>query len=309
MVLCEIMEASGEAMGFVEVWLALTVLSWISLLLTSGVPFYYLYMRPTWETWQYKTNKKFPPPHMVRSEAYYSMRGVPFVTLSPTLALYMTKHGMGHAYCGFGSRGGWPQEIAQALVVWILTDFFEWGWHNISHRFTVLWNIHRYHHHYPNPTPFAVIADLAEDEIVRGSPLFWIPMLMPTNIDALFGVFLFFNFWGTFIHTGYDFVTPHQPFLNVPYHHHLHHAISTKNKPLHTGFYLPWWDTITGSVYKGECFCAQCDMAKGNRTPKHFEQVAKPDYSVLADWRYWWYWPEPEKGSQDKADEAEFKTE
>jgi hypothetical protein len=39
--------------------------------------------------------------------------------------------------------------------------------------------------------------------------------------------------------------------------HYLHHAISVKNKPYHTGFFFKLWDQLFGSMYKGECFCVK----------------------------------------------------
>lgn len=254
---------------------------------------------------------------MVRSEWYKSAKGVITVTLCPTLALYMTKHGLSHAYCGFR---GWQYELAQFIFVFFAVDFFEWGWHWLGHYYDVLWEIHRPHvsvlgqcmhsyslttlqqHKYHNPTPWAVIADDAPDEFMRGSPLFILPLLMPINLEMLFLQFiLFFNLYGTMIHTGIDWwwLPIHgQKIINTPYHHHIHHALSTKNKPLHTGFFLQIWDRMTGSVYKGEkCYCAACDVKAGNRTPGKWEETKKqlPDYSVLLQPSFWLNWTDDGK--------------
>jgi lathosterol oxidase len=288
--LCEIM--NNSSLGFVETWTVLTIAAWISLVLTSGIPFWYYYMNPTYEKWIVKTNRNYPPPSLVRSEAYKSLKGCIFVTLSPTLALYLAKIGMhSNAYCGI--QYGIGYEVIQFVLVFFITDFFEWGWHWLGHRFDVLWEIHRPHHKYFNPTPWAVIADDAPDEIIRGSPLFLIPMLFPTNLEMLFLQFiLFFNFYGTLIHTGIDYkwLSPHgTKFLNTPYHHHIHHRLSTKNKPLHTGFFLQIWDRYLGnSIYTGDkCYCSECDAKEGNRTVEAFQKLHKPDYSVLLQPSYW----------------------
>lgn len=61
---------------------------------------------------------------MVRKEAYYSLRGCVFLALSPTLALYTTKHELGgNAYCGI--KHGWGYEVGQAIASFVLVDFFE----------------------------------------------------------------------------------------------------------------------------------------------------------------------------------------
>jgi hypothetical protein len=78
----------------------------------------------------------------------------------------------------------------------------------------------------------------------------------------------------------------------------IHHALSTKNKPLHTGFFLQIWDRAMGSVYRGEkCYCAACDVKAGNRTPEDWEKIKKdiPDYKILLSPSFWLNWTEDPK--------------
>jgi lathosterol oxidase len=289
--LCEIMQNSS--MGFVETWALLTLAGWASLALTSGIPFYMYYVNPSFEAWKVKTNKSYPSPELVRSEAYKSARGTIAVTLCPTLALYLAKSGHSQAYCGM-DKYGWLHEVLQFAVIFVVVDFFEWGWHYMGHHFDLFWAQHKHHHLYHNPTPWAVIADEHVDEVMRASPLFVLPMLAPVNMEMMFLQFvLFFNFYGTLIHTGIDFplLSPHGTRLfNTPYHHHIHHALSTKNRPMHTGFFLQIWDRFMGSIHKGKCYCSDCDAP--NRTREAFAQIHKPDYSVLLSPKFWWEWRE-----------------
>jgi lathosterol oxidase len=70
----------------------------------------------------------------------------------------------------------------------------------------------------------------------------------------------------------------------------VHHAKSTLNKPMHTGFFFKLWDQVAGSVYRAspaECLCAKCSSARGERTRERFDAVDKPDYSVLFDLSFW----------------------
>jgi lathosterol oxidase len=94
------------------------------------------------------------------------------------------------------------------------------------------------------------------------------PLVMPTNMDLLFFTFaVFFYGYGTYLHWGYEFDWPdaHHPFLNTSFQHYLHDARSTLHKPLHTGFFFKFWDRIWGSVADGECACAKCCVARGER--------------------------------------------
>jgi lathosterol oxidase len=80
----------------------------------------------------------------------------------------------------------------------------------------------------------------------------------------------------------------HNVILNTSFQHYLHHAVSTKNRPYHTGFFFKIWDQLFGSIYPNEkCFCVKCQYKQGKRTLKHFKDIEKPDYSILLNWKFW----------------------
>jgi lathosterol oxidase len=98
-----------------------------------------------------------------------------------------------------------------------------------------MWEIHRHHHKFYNPSPFAVIADEWADQLVRASPLLTLPLLLPVNMDMLFFTYtLLFYGYGTYLHWGHEFdmgCASDMKVLNGSYEHYLHHAIAIKNKP------------------------------------------------------------------------------
>jgi hypothetical protein len=83
----------------------------------------------------------------------------------------------------------------------------------------------------------------------------------------------------------------HTPHTHIHHHHadehYLHHAISIKNKTLHTGFFLKWWDRAVGSEDTGKCRCTHCERAAGKRTKELWNKLAKPDYTPLLDPQFW----------------------
>ena len=90
-----------------------------------------------------------------------------------------------------------------------------------------MWNVHKHHHVFFNPTPFAVIADELVDQFVRSLPLVILPAMMPINIDLLFLIFstLFYGY-GVYLHWGYEspYLSTHNPIFNTSYHHYSHHV-------------------------------------------------------------------------------------
>ena len=144
----------------------------------------------------------------------------------------LVRWGYSHGYCGatYQKADATAQPfLIQALIIFFFTDFYEYAYHWLGHRFSALWSVHRHHHKFFNPSPFAVIADEYVDQFVRTWPMIILPLLMPINMDILFAIFatLFYGY-GVYLHWGYEstLLTAHNPIFNTAYHHYTHHAVS-----------------------------------------------------------------------------------
>jgi hypothetical protein len=95
--------------NFFTTWLALSVLAYLLMLVMSGTLFYRYYARPTFETWQRKSNPEFPDPTMVRREVLQMLKGIYTATFCPALALHLVNAGWSKAYGGLGgtASGTW----------------------------------------------------------------------------------------------------------------------------------------------------------------------------------------------------------
>jgi len=246
-------------------------------------------MNPSFESWRFKSNPKYPSPEKVRDEILTMLKGSVAATLCPSLALFFAQKGYSQAYCGF-SEYGIGYTVLTFLLTWIVSDFYEFFYHRQGHTKPELWKIHKGHHQFYNPSPFAVIADEYVDQFVRSIPLLLIPIIMPINMDMLFLQYgLFFYGYGVYLHLGFELEYPdaHHSWLNTAFQHYLHHAISIFDKPYHTGFFFKCWDQIFGSVYDGECFCCKCEQKKGLRTKEIYDTIEKPNYKILLSPNFW----------------------
>jgi lathosterol oxidase len=109
-----------------------------------------------------------------------------FLFLSCCFLQWLSARGQSQAYCGLPGEHGWNHLILSFFVIWIGTDFWEFAYHRLGHSFNSFWTIHRHHHVFYNPSPFAVIADEYIDQFVRSAPLVLFPLVMPINMDLLF---------------------------------------------------------------------------------------------------------------------------
>lgn len=291
---------------------AMTVLGLLSMIVLSGALFYPYYVKPTFTRWQLKNNPRFPQPATVKKEIIHMCKGLGVATLCPAFTLMASKWGMSQGYCGSGN-GDTPSLFLQAAIIFFFTDLYEYVYHWLGHRFTALWGIHKHHHMFYNPTPFAVIADEYADQFVRTLPLVILPWVLPINMDLMFAIFatLFYGY-GVYLHWGYEstWLTAHNPIFNTAYHHYTHHAISAKGRlqvvsyfafyarktnaphytiffprPIYTGFFFKIWDNVFDTTYPdGKCACFMC---RPKRTESEWQKTEKPDYSVLLS-PHWW---------------------
>jgi len=283
--------------SFLMNWIMVTFFAAILIFLFSGFAFYKFYWptQVTYEKWMWKSNPKFPTPEKVRDEIVQTVKAICFAALCPALVFWLYAKGDAspvaqYAYCGTTPEYGAGYNLATFFLFWIGSDFWEFAYHFIGHKFSCMWNWHCHHHVFFNPTPFAVIADEFADQFCRSLPLVLFPLVMPTNMDILFCVFtVLFYGTGVYHHCGYEVRWPnaHTGFFNTSYHHYLHHSISIKNKPYHCGFMFQIWDQLFGSIYHGECFCVQCQQAKGLRSREEFDKVVIPDYTQLLQPAFW----------------------
>jgi len=269
---------------------AISVARLISMGMMSGYTFVKLFGRANHGTWQRKTISRYPEPERVASEIVQTSLGMFVVSVPAALSFWAAQTGRSQAYCGLGTHGlAW--DIFQTLFIWIGTDFYEFFYHYCGHHFSCMWAHHKSHHHFANPSPFAVIADGVMDNLMRGMPLLLFTLVMPVNLDILIFIFaVFFYAYGVYLHCGHELDWPNAqtPYINTSYYHIAHHAFSINQKPLHTGFFFRFWDELFGSVIPPpEIICAKAARESGKRSLELWQKTHVPDYSVLLTSRFW----------------------
>lgn len=104
------------------------------------------------------------PCPQVRDEVVQTLKSITVATFCPALSLWLTRHGYSRAYCGVEPHG-YAYLLFSFFVIWIGTDIWEWAYHLIGHTTRFGWEQHKPHHVFFNPSPFAVIADEAVDQV------------------------------------------------------------------------------------------------------------------------------------------------
>jgi len=286
--LCEI----GDRSNFLVLWVVMSVLGLISMIVLSSLLFYpyYYYVCKfprdpiSFQRWQLKNNPKFPQPRIVQKEIIHMIKGLSVATICPAFSLVASRFQVSNGYCGYDHEA--RSIITQALIIFFFTDVYEYLYHWLGHRISLLWSIHKHHHMFYNPTPFAVIADEYLDQFIRTLPMVIIPYFMKTNMDLLFAIFaILFYGYGVYLHWGYESITltAHNLIFNTSYHHYTHHKEGGQNTILFTGFFFKLWDQI----FLTNQYNCQCYLCRPKRSKSEFEKITKPDYSVLLSFDFW----------------------
>jgi sterol desaturase/sphingolipid hydroxylase (fatty acid hydroxylase superfamily) len=154
----------------------------------------------------------------------------------------------------------------EIILAVILLDFSIWIQHVISHRFNLLWKLHRVHHADP---------DLDVTSGNRFHPLeillsmvykyFWIFLLGPSvGAVVIFEVILnglaLFNHTNMKLPLGFDRVL--RWFVVTPEMHRIHHSVIPSEHHSNFGFNLSIWDRIF-NTYTDQSFVSQEKMKIG----------------------------------------------
>ncbi|KAE9400006.1 fatty acid hydroxylase [Gymnopus androsaceus JB14] len=141
--------------------------------------------------------------------------------------------------------GGWWYLVASVPGFLLFTDYCIYWIHRWLHH-PLLYKLHKPHHKWIIPTPFASHAFHPVDGYLQGLAYHLFVFIFPMHRILYLGLFVAVNFWTIFIHDS-DMITGHplENFINGPAHHTLHHIYFTVNY----GQYFTWADRA-GNSYR-----------------------------------------------------------
>ncbi|KAL6706691.1 c-5 sterol desaturase [Coniothyrium glycines] len=139
--------------------------------------------------------------------------------------------------------GTW-YDWAQIPFFLFFTDFLIYWIHRGLHHPRVYKYVHKPHHKWIMPTPFASHAFHPLDGYAQGLPYHIFPYLFPMSKVASVATFIFVNIWTVLIHDGE--YAHNSPIINGAACHTMHHLYFNYNY----GQYTTLWDRLGGSYRK-----------------------------------------------------------
>ncbi|KAF9516131.1 hypothetical protein BS47DRAFT_1292957 [Hydnum rufescens UP504] len=141
---------------------------------------------------------------------------------------------------------GWTYFILSPLLFLLFTDYCIYWIHRWLHLPFLYKHVHKPHHKWIIPTPFASHAFHPLDGYAQSLPYHLFVFLFPIQRHLYLALFGMVNLWSVFIHDSDMVISSNsqvEKFINTPAHHTLHHLYFTCNY----GQYFTWADHAGGS--------------------------------------------------------------
>lgn len=155
----------------------------------------------------------------------------------------------------------------------LFTDFCIYWIHRYLHHPLIYKHLHKPHHKWVMPTPYASHAFHPMDGYAQGLPYHIFPFLFPLQKFAYVFLFVFINIWTVLIHDGEYYAD--NPIINGAACHTMHHLYFNFNY----GQFTTLWDRLGGSYRKpnDELFRKEVKMSKQEwkKQSIEFEQLLK----------------------------------
>jgi Delta7-sterol 5-desaturase len=149
------------------------------------------------------------------------------------------------------SKLGWLAIIIYGALFIFFTDMCIYWIHRILHHKLFYKRIHKLHHKWIVPTPFASHAFHPIDGFMQSIPYHIYVFLFPLHKIQYLFMFLFVNVWTVSIHDAdYRVIDSLKEFINGSAHHTDHHLYFNCNY----GQFFTLWDRIGGSFKKPDAF-------------------------------------------------------
>ena len=207
--------------------------------------------------------------HQIRKEIAVTLKSVPFMSF-PTVLLFLAEvRGFSRLYVVDTSKFTWEKVVLDVIFstacFLVFTDALIYWIHRGLHHRSVYKYLHKVHHRWKVPTPFASHAFHPIDGFLQSFPYHLYPFLFPLNKYVYLALFVFVNIWTVSIHDG-DYRVPKllEPFVNGSAHHTDHHLLYNCNY----GQYFTLWDRIGGSFRYPSAFDGKGPMDELKKNAK-----------------------------------------
>lgn len=206
-------------------------------------------------------------------EIKQTMESMPIMSLLTAPFLVAEVRGYAKLYDSFSDEPFWGYSFIQFPLFIAFTDLCIYWIHRGLHHPLIYKTLHKPHHKWIMPSPFASHAFHPMDGWSQSVPYHLFPFIFPLQKLAYVFLFGFINLWTVLIHDG-EYVA-NSPVINGAACHTMHHLYFNYNY----GQFTTLWDRMGGSYRKPneELFRRETkmDQKEWQRQTKEMETILK----------------------------------
>ncbi|KAA8908956.1 hypothetical protein FN846DRAFT_644178 [Sphaerosporella brunnea] len=181
--------------------------------------------------------------NQMRQEIWQSMMSMPVMAIFTAPAFYLEVKGYSKLYMDV-EKYGWWYMVLQFPLFLMFTDFGIYWIHRGLHHPSTYKHLHKPHHKWIMPTPYASHAFHPIDGFAQSIPYHLFPFIIPLHKFSYIILFTFINIWTVMIHDG-EYIA-NSPVINGAACHTMHHLYFNYNY----GQFTTLWDRLGGSYRK-----------------------------------------------------------
>ncbi|MCJ1307018.1 c-5 sterol desaturase [Agyrium rufum] len=217
----------------------------------ASLSYYFVFDKATF------THPKFLK-NQIRLEMAQTCRSIPGMAVLTAPCFLLEVRGYSKLYDAPSDAPFALYNLIQFPFFILFTDAIIYWIHRGLHHPRIYKHLHKAHHKWIMPTPFASHAFHPLDGFAQSIPYHLFPFLFPLQKFAYIALFLFINFWTIMIHDG-EYVATSQ-IINGAACHTMHHLYFNYNY----GQFTTIWDRLGGSYRKPneELFSRESKMSK-----------------------------------------------
>jgi len=223
---------------WVRQYISIAFIWWVggtlSYLLISGLSYIFLFDKETRKDKRFLKNQEL-------LEMTLSLWSIPVMAIPSTFIFLAEVKGYSQLYESVEGVSGWLYMAATVVLYLFFTDTLIYWIHRWLHHPLLYSIIHKPHHRWITPTPFASYAFHPADGFLQSTPYHIFAFIIPLNKYLYLGLFIFVCTWTVSIHDGKGFYMG--KIINGSDHHTIHHSDFFYNY----GQYFTFWDRICGT--------------------------------------------------------------
>lgn len=250
----------------------------ISLLIVTNLSAYVLYIVFATLSYYFVFDRSLMKhPQFLKNQVYREIKltaqAMPIMSI-PTIFLFLLEiRGYSKLYDNIGEfPSGWIYLVGSIFSFLFFTDMLIYWIHRGMHHRLIYKRVHKPHHLWKIPSPFASHAFHPLDGFMQSLPYHIYPFIFPLHKAVYLGLYLAVNIWTISIHDG-NFHVPQilKPFINGSAHHTDHHMFFECNY----GQYFTLWDRLGGTFKHPSSFEGKgpADYVKTLKEKKYHNDV------------------------------------